>query len=122
MYFHSTGLDSPQWKKLSTYRPVYIEFPPGLREPVYMQLFLVEVLSHMLLRVLGSLSKQCLGLCCNPYRVFLRIQNSLGCMNGQTMGFLVMVVLLSVSVVLHKVFLQSPFLRRCLCSMIMLVS
>ena len=59
-----------------------------------------------------SLSNQFLGLRCIPYRVFFRRNNLSGWMNGQPLGSLMAVVSLSGRVVLQKLFLQLPCLRR----------
>ena len=72
-------------------------------------------------RVLISLSNQCLGLCCSPYRVFLKIQNVSGCMNEQPVGYLMTVVSLSGGVVLQDAFLHLSYRRQRFCSMAMLV-
>ena len=57
------------------------------------------------LRVLVSLSNQCLRLCCSPYNLFLGIHNWLVWLNGQPMGGLIMMVSLSGNVVFQKQFL-----------------
>ena len=67
------------------------------------------------------LSNRYLGLHGSPYNVFFRSHNLLGWLNGKSMGFLIVVVSLSIKVLLQKTLLQSPFMRRRLCSMAVLV-
>ena len=57
---------------------------------------------------------------CNPYRAFLRIHDSPGWLNGNPTGGFTMIVSSSGRVELHKMLLQLPCWRRCLCSMTML--
>ena len=71
------------------------------------------------LRVLVSLSNQCLRLCCSPYNLFLGIHNWLVWLNGQPMGGLMMMVSLSGNVAFQKQFLYLPFLNHHVFSMIM---
>ena len=95
---------------------------PGTREHMKMQGSRGETFRKiMVLRLLVSLSNQCLGIRFKAQRVLLRRLNSSGWMNGHPIRGLLMVVSLLRRLEFEKAFLQLLCLRQRLCSISIMV-